>query len=120
MGGNVPGNWTQISIPALIDAEYISKLPKHIRDLVPFDAEKDDKGRQSYWPLKESLQSLLQLEKGGQDKDGAAVSSYTFSSQYQQKPKKLGGNLVKSDWFKWYKKDEMPPLRWRVIWVDTA
>lgn len=120
MGGNVPGNWTQISIPALIDAEYISKLPKHIRDLVPFDAEKDDKGRQSYWPLKESLQSLLQLEKGGQDKDGAAVSSYTFSSQYQQKPKKLGGNLVKSDWFKWYKKDEMPPLRWRAIWADTA
>lgn len=28
MTGNVPGEWEQISIPALIDDEYISKLPK--------------------------------------------------------------------------------------------
>lgn len=49
--------------------------------------------------MKESLQSLLQLEKGGQDKDGATVSRYTFSSQYMQQPKKLGGDLIKGDWF---------------------
>src|SRR5690606_20104789 len=84
MTGNVPGNWHQISIPALIDDEYINALPEHIRKKVPRDVERDEKGRQSYWPLKESLLSLLQLEKGGQDKDGATVSRYTFSSQYQQ------------------------------------
>jgi hypothetical protein len=81
MTGNVPGNWHQISIPALIDDDYINSLPEHIRKKVPRDVERDEKGRQSYWPLKESLLSLLQLEKGGQDKDGATVSRYTFSSQ---------------------------------------
>ncbi|HFX6219131.1 TPA: helicase, partial [Acinetobacter baumannii] len=71
MTGNVPGEWEQISIPALIDDEYISKLPKKIQRKIPRNVERDAKGRQSYWPLKESLQSLLQLEQGGQDKDGA-------------------------------------------------
>lgn len=118
MTGNVPGNWHQISIPALIDDAYINTLPEHIRLKVPRNVERDEKGRQSYWPLKESLQSLLQLEKGGQDKDGATVSRYTFSSQYQQAPKKLGGDLVKAEWFGRYLK--LPVLKWRAIWVDTA
>lgn len=118
MTGNVPGNWHQISIPALIDDAYINTLPEHIRRKVPRNVDRDEKGRQSYWPLKESLQSLLQLEKGGQDKDGATVSRYTFSSQYQQAPKKLGGDLVKAEWFGRYLK--LPVLKWRAIWVDTA
>lgn len=118
MTGNVPGEWHQITVPALIDDGYIATLPKHIQKKVPSDVERDEKGRQSYWPLKESLQSLLQLEKGGQDKDGATVSRYTFSSQYQQQPKKLGGDLVKAEWFDRYA--VLPVLKWRAIWVDTA
>ncbi|MFX9108610.1 phage terminase large subunit, partial [Acinetobacter baumannii] len=116
--GNVPGEWEQISIPALIDDEYISKLPEHIQRKIPRDVERDAKGRQSYWPLKESLQSLLQLEQGGQDKDGATVSRYTFASQYMQNPKKLGGDLVKAEWFPRYL--ELPVLKWRAVWADTA
>ncbi|EJD6090626.1 phage terminase large subunit [Acinetobacter baumannii] len=116
--GNVPGEWEQISIPALIDDEYISKLPEHIQRKIPRDVERDEKGRQSYWPLKESLLSLLQLEKGGEDKDGATVSRYTFASQYMQNPKKLGGDLVKAEWFGRY--EELPLLKWRAIWADTA
>ncbi|WP_347473834.1 phage terminase large subunit [Acinetobacter thermotolerans] len=118
MTGNLPGNWTQISIPALIDDAYIATLPEHIQKLVPRDVERDEKGRQSYWPMKESLQSLLQLEQGGQDKDGATVSRYTFSSQYMQAPKKLGGDLVKSEWFGRYR--ELPELLWRAVFADTA
>lgn len=118
MTGNVPGEWHQISIPALIDQAYISKLPQRIQKLVPHDVERDAKGRQSYWPLKESLLSLLQLEKGGEDKDGATVSRYTFSSQYMQAPKKLGGDLIKSEWFGRYKVH--PELQWRAAFVDTA
>lgn len=118
MTGNVPGEWEQISIPALIDDDYINKLPEKIQKKIPRDVERDAKGRQSYWPLKESLQSLLQLEQGGQDKDGATVSRYTFASQYQQAPKKLGGDLVKSEWFPRYL--ELPVLKWRGIWADTA
>ncbi len=118
MTGNVPGDWEQISIPALIDDDYIDQLPEHIRCKVPRDVERDQNGRQSYWPLKESLESLLQLEKGGEDKDGATVSRYTFASQYMQNPKKLGGDLVKAEWFPRYV--ELPVLKWRGIWVDTA
>jgi predicted phage terminase large subunit-like protein len=118
MTGNLPGEWTQISIPALIDDKYIATLPDHIQKLVPRDAERDVQGRQSYWPKKESLQSLLQLEKGGKDKEGATVSRYTFSSQYMQQPKKLGGDLIKSEWFGFYK--EHPELQWRAVLVDTA
>ncbi|WP_339352184.1 phage terminase large subunit [Acinetobacter beijerinckii] len=118
MTGNVPGDWEQISIPALIDDDYINQLPEHIRCKVPRDVERDQHGRQSYWPLKESLQSLLQLEKGGEDKDGAIVSRYTFASQYMQNPKKLGGDLVKAEWFPRY--EELPVLKWRGIWADTA
>jgi len=118
MTGNVPGEWEQISIPALIDDDYISQLPEQIQAKVPRDVERDDLGRQSYWPLKESLESLLQLEKGGEDKDGAIVSRYTFASQYMQNPKKLGGDLIKTEWFGRYK--DLPPLLWRAIYVDTA
>lgn len=118
MTGNVPGEWEQISIPALIDDEYISKLPKKIQSKIPRNVERDAKGRQSYWPLKESLQSLLQLEQGGEDKDGATVSRYTFASQYMQNPKKLGGDLVKAEWFPRYL--DLPVLKWRAIWADTA
>ena len=118
MSGNLPGEWTQVSIPALIDDEYIATLPEHIQKHVPRNIERDEKGRQSYWVQKESLQSLLQLEKGGKDKAGATVSRYTFSSQYQQAPKKLGGDLIKADWFGYYK--DIPQLQWRAIYVDTA
>ncbi|MFM7811987.1 MAG: phage terminase large subunit [Acinetobacter junii] len=118
MTGNVPGEWEQISIPALIDDDYIDQLPEHIRCKVPRDVERDQYGRQSYWPLKESLESLLQLEKGGEDKDGATVSRYTFASQYMQNPKKLGGDLVKAEWFPRYV--DLPVLKWRGIWADTA
>lgn len=118
MTGNLPGDWECVSIPALIDAEYIQTLPEHIQKLVPRDVERDDLGRQSYWPKKETLKSLLQLEKGGQDKTGATVSRYTFSSQYMQKPKRLGGDLVKSEWFGLF--DELPELQWRAVFADTA
>lgn len=115
--GNMPGDWVFVSIPALIDDDYIATLPANIRKLVQ-QAERDPIGRQSYWPQKESLPSLLQLEQGGQSKDGAQISRYTFSSQYQQAPGKLGGGMIKGDWFNRY--NQLPVLKWRAIWADTA
>lgn len=35
------------------------------------------------------------------------ANSYMFSSQYQQEPIKLGGNIIQSKWFNWYKPDGM-------------
>lgn len=117
MAGNLPGNFELFSIPALIDDDCISRLPEHIRKIVPI-SERDQYGRQSYWPQKESLQSLLELEEGGQDKDGAKVSRYTFSSQYMQQPTKLSGGMIDADWFGFYQ--TLPALKWRGMWADTA
>ena len=118
LSGGLPGEWSQISIPALIDDAYIASLPPQIAAMVPRDVARDDKGRQSYWPQKESLESLLQLEQGGQDKAGQVVSRYTFASQYMQQPRALGGELIQTAWFGRY--TSLPPLKWRGIWSDTA
>lgn len=42
MTGNIPGDWQKISIPALIDDEYINVLPENIRKKVPRDVEEHD------------------------------------------------------------------------------
>ncbi|MCC3344876.1 phage terminase large subunit [Psychrobacter sanguinis] len=117
LDGNMGGEWRHIEIPALIDDDFIATLPGPIAKLVP-TGERDSKGRQSYWPAKESLQSMLELESGGNDKDGQKVSRYTFNSQYMQKPTKLGGGLISADNFGRY--SELPKLKWLAIFADTA
>lgn len=116
--GNLGGEWEHLVIPALIDDEYVAGLPEHIQPLVE-RGERDEKGRFSYWPYKEPLAELLQLEAGaGTDSDGARVSRYVFSSQYQQAPKPLGGDLIQGAWFRRY--GVPPKLLYRKIYVDTA
>lgn len=118
LAGTFPGDWEILTIPALIDDDYINKLPAHIQKMIPRDAPRDDKGRQSYWPAKESLDFLLQLERGGTDKDGANVSRYTFSSQYMQAPQQLGGDIFKGSSFpRWH---ILPKILYRKIYADTA
>lgn len=117
--GSLTGKWRHVVVPALIDEDYIATLPKHIAKLVPRNVPRDSKGRQSYWNEKESLVSLLQLEQGGNDKDGQLISRFTFSSQYMQSPNHLGGDLIKSEWFNRY--NELPnTIQWLAIYVDTA
>lgn len=44
---------------------------------------------------------------------------HEFAGQYMQEPTVAGGNLFKAEWFgDGY--DELPPLKWRAIYVDTA
>ncbi|OWK36916.1 Phage-related protein [Fimbriiglobus ruber] len=79
-GGNLPGKWEFLIIPAVIDDAYVATLPERLRSLVISD-ERDDKGRFSYWPYKEPLGDLLALEAGnGTDPDGKRVSRHVFSS----------------------------------------
>lgn len=90
MTGNLPGDWEQVSIPALIDDEYIALLPEHVQKLIPHDVERDEKGRLKLLASKETLKSLLQLEKGWARQRGCnSFACYTFSSQHMQQPKKL-------------------------------
>ncbi|MDR0723903.1 MAG: phage terminase large subunit [Endomicrobium sp.] len=46
------------------------------------------------------------------------TNNYLFSSQYQQQPIKLGGNLIKGEWFNYY--EVLPKLTSIDIYADTA
>ncbi|OWK42047.1 phage terminase large subunit [Fimbriiglobus ruber] len=116
-GGNLPGNWEYVTIPALIDHDYVATLPEKLRPLV-VDTPQDDKGRFSYWPYKEPLDDMLALEAGqGADADGNTVSRFVFSSQYQQAPRAIGGNIIKGLWFP---RANPPKILFRKIYGDTA
>lgn len=117
-GGNMPGKWSYLMVPALIDAEYVAALPEKIRQLVVTEP-RDEKGRFSYWSYKEPLQEMLDLEAGnGNDTDGKRVSRYTFASQYQQTPRALGGNIIRGD--KFIRVQHLPKMQYRKIFGDTA
>ena len=117
MGGNFPGKWEIVPVPALIDDSYVANLPERLRDLVDA-SHRDDKGRFSYWPYKEPLEDMLALEAGnGSDADGNRVSRFVFSSQYQQSPTAMGGNIIKGHWFP---RQPPPKILYRRIYGDTA
>lgn len=117
-GGNFPGKWESVTIPALIDDAYVATLAPHIQAMVKRE-EVDAKGRFSYWPYKETLQDMLELEAGqGEDADGNKISKFTFTSQYQQAPTALGGNIIKGEWF--YRPVLTPKIIYRKIFADTA
>ncbi|BBE09709.1 phage protein [Mycoavidus cysteinexigens] len=106
--GKVPGDWTFVSIPALLDDTYVAALPSDYRDKIDTSL-RDEHGRFSYWPYKEPLGDLCALEQ---------ADRYVFTSQYQQQPRALGGDLIKSEWFSYY---ETPPrIRLRKVYADTA
>lgn len=104
----VPGEWEFINIPALLDDNYVEELPEKYRDLIE-DSAHDEQGRFSYWPYKEPLADLLELE---------SKDRYVFSGQYMQRPSPLGGDIIKGQCFGRYA--VLPPLRFRKIFADTA
>jgi predicted phage terminase large subunit-like protein len=113
--GNIGGKWHHVVIPALIDESYVSALDVKYKETVSRDAE----GRFSYWPYKEPITQLCEMERGeGADPTGARMSRHVFASQYQQNPVAIGGNIIKSSWFIKYK--ALPKIKWRKIFVDTA
>lgn len=120
-GGNVGGDWTHIKIPAVLDDKFIAGLEPKYQKLIETelrDAPRD-KGRFSYWPYKEPLDELMRMERGdGVDQNGQRISRHVFSSQYQQAPIALGGNIIKGEWFHRY---SIPPkIKYRKIFADTA
>jgi predicted phage terminase large subunit-like protein len=116
-GGNVPGKWEYVTVPALIDDSYVTALPERLRPLAE-GTERDDKGRFSYWPYKEPLADMLALEAGnGTDADGNRVSRHVFASQYQQAPTAIGGNIIKGQWFP---RANPPKILFRKLYGDTA
>ena len=115
--GNLPGKWTFLSIPALLDAETVARdFPEYADEID--DTVVDKKGRFSYWSYKEPLEELLELERGGKSRDGQILGRRVFSAQYQQNPTQEGGNLIKGEWFPRWR--VLPRIRVRKIYSDTA
>lgn len=116
--GNLPGKWRIVRIPAVVTEAYVNALKPQYRALVPKPIESVE-GRFSYWPYKEPLKELLALERGeGTDASGARISRHVFSSQYNQAPVALGGNVIHGECFLRYK--VLPKIKWRKIFADTA
>lgn len=109
MKRGLPGEWEFISIPALIDDQYVKdSIPEELWSTVD-SSERDKDGRFSYWPYKERLSQLLELE---------SANRFVFSGQYQQRPSPLGGEIIRGEKFIRYK--IMPKLRYQKIFGDTA
>lgn len=115
--GNLPGNWDLIRLPAVIDEAYVANLNPRYQSKVERGETRD--GRFSYWPYKEPITQLLAMERGdGTDQSGARISRHVFSSQYQQAPTALGGNIIKGENFERY--TVLPKMKYRKIYADTA
>lgn len=115
--GNLDGDWTHVKIPAVIDEAYLKALRPEYREMI--EPSETVNGRFSYWPYKEPLTQLLSMEVGGgTDQTGARISRHVFSSQYNQDPVALGGNIIKGEHFERYK--VLPKIKWRKIYADTA
>lgn len=112
-GGAGIKDWHHVMIPALIDDAYVAALAPKYQELIKNDisigAERDEKGRFSYWPYKEPLADLLAIEQ---------ASEYVFAGQYQQRPTPLGGGLIQGAWFTRYA--VLPRMKFRAIYADTA
>lgn len=121
--GGVGGKWKHVIIPALIDKPYLASLEPRYRALIEQDGDvpRDKDGRRSYWPYKEPLTQLLEMEKGqGTDQTGKRLSRFVFASQYDQRPRILGGNILKGEFFHRYDEKALVQLKWRKIFADTA
>lgn len=112
-----------ITIPALIDEEFINKLPPEIAERCRRDVcgSKQVDGLWSYWPAKESIDDLIELRN---------ANPYTFQSQYQQSPESLDGGIFGEDDFLTYGDEpggdsgpdlpRPPRFEYRFITADTA
>lgn len=79
----------------------------------PAIAEHDEphrKAGEALHPERYPIESLLKIK--------GAVGSADWASLYQGRPTVLGGNIIKSGWFKRYK--QLPELKYRLVDADTA
>ncbi|WJV61012.1 phage terminase large subunit [Pectobacteriaceae bacterium C52] len=114
LAGGMGMDFHHVTIPALVNEEYIDSLPEPWRSLCWFAV----KGTESvvvggvrywsYWPVNEYVGDLMRLWERDE---------YTFMSQYMQRPRALTGGLIDTDWFKRY--SHLPQLTHRAVYVDT-
>jgi predicted phage terminase large subunit-like protein len=101
-------NWTVVSFPA------IAEVDEHITFETVYGTRtfKRQAG-QALHPERESVAMLRDAQK--------RIGTYNFSSQYQQNPIPVGGNIVKEEWLMTY--DDLPAdvdIKYRLMSCDTA
>jgi len=88
-----PGVWTNVVVPALSEGVTRISFPKSGREIVRDDDE-------VLWPERESRAQVEVMRR--------TLGSYGFSAQYQQRPSPKGGGMLKDEWWKYYRPDELP------------
>lgn len=92
--------WEIVSIPAIREDNFLKEDPRNIGDAL--------------WEERHSRERLLDVEQR---------SPRTFAALYQQRPTIIGGNIVKSEWFKHVSLAEFTRLHNNepiVFFIDTA
>jgi predicted phage terminase large subunit-like protein len=74
--------WEVINFPAIAEEDETDGLMR--------------KKGEALWPEMWSLETLLKIKNSG------AMSSYTWSSLYQQRPVPEGGGMFKREWFRYF------------------
>jgi predicted phage terminase large subunit-like protein len=108
----------KLIIPAILTPEYVKTIPEKYLPFVD-KSTPDEDGNISYWQYKEPIDDLNAMKRGeGTDADGSRISRFVFSSQYDQNPVPVGGNIIRGAWFPRYK--VLPKITYKKIFADTA
>jgi predicted phage terminase large subunit-like protein len=108
--GHVLGQegWEVVTFAAIADVDE-----RHIVD-TPFGRKEFRRGAgEALHPQRESLVTLSQIR--------AALGEYNFAGQYQQSPAPAGGGMVREEWFRRYRSEQLPQSFDQIVqsW-DTA
>ena len=100
--------WEIVRFPAIAEADEMHEV-ETILETRCFTRRRGE----ALHPDREPLDTLDRIRR--------TMGEYNFAGQYQQSPAPLGGGLVKTDWFKRYREDELPERFDRIVqsW-DTA
>src|SRR5882757_2804652 len=108
--GHVLGQeqWEILSFPAIAE-----KDEEHRIETILGPRRFTRRRGEALHPDREPLEVLDRIRR--------TIGEYNFAGQYQQSPAPLGGGLVKAEWFKRYRENELPERFDRIVqsW-DTA
>jgi predicted phage terminase large subunit-like protein len=100
--------WEVVRFPAIAEADEVLEIETIWRSRC-FRRRQGE----ALHPAREPLDTLDRIRR--------TIGEYNFAGQYQQSPAPLGGGLVKAQWFKRYRENELPERFDRIVqsW-DTA
>ncbi len=94
--------WEVLSFPAIAEGDEVHEIE------TIWGPQCFTRGRgEALHPDREPLEVLGHIRR--------TIGEYNFAGQYQQSPAPLGGGLVKADWFKRYRENELPERFDRIV-----